>query len=179
MRHGLMVCAMLGGMLGLAAMAKASPPADWPVYRADTIAYAQNLLPMSVIVYVFTSDMTLAGVIDNAGLKEAEQLQRIAEAVGTRRFPAPVDAQPDALAQSVGYFLRDQGYRLDEVVSDRTRYTLLLVLPHVKPTDCAYFTTLNQKYKDAVHKATSGLSGVYSVAILELASPKAKLSCAG
>lgn len=153
----------------------------WPAYRADALQYAANGLPDPIMIYVYTSDAKLVSVLGTPRRTSDEKaLGKIGKMIADQNFTHSPKTQLATTAKSFKYFLLDQDYNIRKIVSRESKYTLILTGWVVKDTDCAFYTDIQSRYKTLIRKSMPKPAGgepVYSVAILQIGSPKQTLSC--
>ncbi len=158
----------------------ASKHVSWPVYQADAIGYYQSQLPYPIVIYVYSSQGDLVGIINPHGHSDDDSMRELEHALVDQKFDRLVESKRIALDSSLKNFLLDQGYEVHRMVKGKAKYALLLVMPKVKKTDCAEYIDIENKFKRAIRKSmhqASESDPLYSVAIIEIESPKVKITC--
>lgn len=180
-RHMLFMGWVLCGGLACAGTAAAGAVrTGWPVYRVDALEYYASRLPTPIVIYVYTAQAKLISVIDTHGGSDETSLRKVGELISSQTFSGLSRGQGDALASAFDGFMLDQGYGIREIVSGKTRYTLLLVMPKVKKTDCAEYLKVEDRFKHAIRESVAASAkgeALYSVAVVEVESPKEKITC--
>jgi hypothetical protein len=176
-------CFFVAAALGLATAAFAASGLPATVgAKGDWARYLQNKLPIPspLVVYVYASSGSLAGVIEmNAG-DNAGVTHKIAAAIGTRDFRdfnKPELSRTDATLKG---YLADMGYPIDAVVSAKTPYTLVLAALSLQGEACAASVKVRDQIEKTVRDAAEQPSaqGAYTVNTLELGSSAAnKIEC--
>jgi hypothetical protein len=174
--------ALCGGLACTGSAVAGVVQTDWPVYRADAIEYYTSRLPDPIVIYVYNAQAKLISVIDTHGGSDETSMRKVEDLISGQAFSELPGKRSDALSSSFDAFMMDQGYKIREIVSRKTTYTLLLVMPKVKKTDCADYLEVEDRFKSAIRKSVpASVKGetLYSVAILEIESPKEKITCTG
>jgi hypothetical protein len=151
-----------------------------PVYKGNALDYFANRLPNPMVVYVYSSDSRLRGIIDPHGHTDDKALHDVSKAIASQNFDGIAEAEKDRIGKSLEDYIADQGYDISNIVSKRARYTLLLVLQEVKPTDCQTYADVEKRFQDAIARTISvnaSVQATYSLAIIEVGSPKSTITC--
>lgn len=174
----IVLAVLLSAVLPVANAAGASPAATWAVFHGDTLAYYQSALPNDIVVYAYASNGELLGIIDPHGQSDALTMQRVRDAVAGEHFAAPEGRRLGELAKTLAAYLQDQGYQVGDIVSRKTKYTLLMAMPELKPTDCPTFREVETRFEKVIGDAAqSHGASRYALATLMLSSPKASIKC--
>jgi hypothetical protein len=174
--------ALCGGLACSGSALAGAVQTGWPVYRADALEYYASRLPDPIVIYVYTAQAKLISVIDTHGGSDEKSMRKVEDLISGQAFSGLSSGQSDTLSSSFDAFMMDQGYKIREIVSSKTKYTLLLVMPKVKKTDCADYLEVEDRFKSAIRKsvpASAKGEALYSVAVLEIESPKEKITCTG
>lgn len=158
----------------------AATAANWPEYKADGVEYFQNKLPSPVVIYIYTADGNLSSVIESNKSIDRNYIKEVGVLLADKDFPKIDESRRKLLAKSMNSFLNDQGYRLDQIVNGKTKFTLVLTMFTVKDTDCVKYKQIYKEYGAVIQKAIQpqvGQSPEYSVAVLRLQSPLVHLEC--
>lgn len=169
---------LLSLTLAVASASGADVEAPWAVFHGDELAYTQNALPDLIVVYAYASNGDLLGVIDPHGNSDAQAMRRVRDAVAGEHFAAPEGRRLGDLAKTLAAYLQDQGYEVGDIVSRRSKYTLLMAMPEVKPTDCLAFHEVETRFEKVIGAAAqSNGASRYALATLVLSSPKSSIKC--
>lgn len=155
---------------------------QWSTYMGGALEYYQNQLPEPIVAFVYAADGELIGIIDPHGKSDPQAMHQVGEIVSGEVFAMPAGFRSDVLDKSLAGYLQDQGYRVRDIVSHKSKYTLLLVMPHIKPTDCPGFRDVEARFKQVIGDAARGqVDGMsrYTLAALEIDSPKQSIQCVG
>lgn len=151
-----------------------------PIYKGNALDYFANQLPNPMVVYVYSSDSRLRGIIDPHGHTDDKALHDVSKAIADQNFDGMARAEKNKIGKSLKSYIADQGYDISNIVSKRARYTLLLVLQEVKPTDCQTYADVEMRFQDAIARTISmdaSAKATYSLAIIEVGSPKSTITC--
>lgn len=151
-----------------------------PIYKGNALDYFANQLPNPMVVYVYSSDSHLQGIIDPHGHTDAKALQDVREAIAGQNFDGTTKAEKSKISKSLESYMADQGYDISNIVSKKARYTLFLVLQEVKSTDCQTYADVERRFQDAIARtisANAAQRATYSLAIIEVGSPKSTITC--
>lgn len=180
-RKFLFYAAALAGLVFAFASTTDAKQASWPVYRADALQYAANDLPATIVIFVYTSDARLVSILRTPrGTSNEQALADIGNMIANQSFTEVPEAKLASTAKSLKNFLLDQGYDVREIVSSKSKYTLVLRGWVVRTSDCDFFTDIQKRYKTLIRTSmpmSAGGEPTYSVAILKIGSPNQKLSC--
>lgn len=150
------------------------------VYRGNALEYFASRLPNPMVVYVYSSNARLQGIVDPHGHTDNAALQKVTEAIAHQAFDETTEAERKRTAASLESFIDDQGYDMSTIVDHKTPLTLLLVLQQVKPTDCQTYADVERRFQDAIARtisANAAQRATYSLAIIEVGSPKSTITC--
>lgn len=170
---------LIGAVLALPSYA-APERGDWPEYKADAIGYFENKLPSPVVIYMYTSSGKLISIINSNGHNDKVSIQKIGSNILNKNFPGITEPHRNAIAKSMKQFLLDQGYALDKIINNKTKFTLLLTLFAISDHDCATYRQIYREYEHVIRKSIQphqGQDPEYSVVILRLQSPLVHLEC--
>lgn len=172
----------LSWLVPVAAALGATPVAPWKVFQGDALGYYQEGLLDPLVIYVYAASGELLGVVDPHGQSNAPTMRRVGDAVAGEHFETPAGRRLETLGKSLSAYLQDQGYQVRDIVSRRSKYTLLMVMLQVKPTDCQDFRAVQTRFKQIVGEAAQGEAGGasrYALAVLKVNSPKVVMTCGG
>ncbi|AIF46007.1 hypothetical protein [Dyella japonica] len=159
------------------AAASAPPEAkgDWARYLHEHLP-----IPSPLVVYVYTSSGSLAGVMEMHVGDTADITHKIVSAIGTRNFAdysKPELSRTDATLKG---YLADMGYSPQALVSSKTPYTLLVAKLGLQGEACANSLKVRHHIEQTVRDAANqpSVQGAYTVNALEL-EPSAtfKINC--
>ena len=174
-------CFIAACALGLATVTATASPAPLGA-KGDWQQYLKNNLPIPspVVVYVYTSSGTLAGVIEMHVGDNADVTHKVTSAIGTRDFRDFNNPKVSSTDASMKGYLTDMGYPINAVVSAKTPYTLVLAALGLQGAACANSLKVRNQIEQVVRDAAEQASvhGAYTVNTLEL-EPSAtfKIEC--
>ena len=151
------------------------------VVKGDVAGYAQSKLPLPgpVVIYVYASTGVLVAAIDARGGYDGEIMRRVEDAISGGDFRDFESAELPATSSSLREYLLDQGYRVEDVISKRTPYTLLLTVMDLDNPGCAGASQLTDRYVQALHRSVEKASAhiAYTIRSFKLSSPTVKIDC--
>lgn len=169
------------GCLALAAGAYAGAErSGWSTYRGDALEYYASRLPNPIVMYVYSTHGNLVGLINPNGHSDAKSLQKVEQAIAGQKFTKVTASQGKFLDTSLRNFLRDQGYRMSDITSQASKYVIVLAMQEVRKSDCQAYVDVENRFKDVIRKAIAThatTKPIYSVVVLEVGSPKARITC--
>lgn len=151
------------------------------IVKGDVTGYAQSKLPLPgpVVVYVYASSGALVAVIRAHGGHNDDALRKVEDAIGSCDFHEFESPELSGTAAALKEYLFDQGHRVEDLVSKKTPYTLLLTVMDLDNPACASALKLRDQYAQALHLAAEkpSVRGAYTVGMLELSSSTVKIEC--
>lgn len=178
-------CFFAACALGLATAAFAATASPMPTSsgaKGDWQRYLQNSLPVPspLVVYVYTSSGSLAGVIEMHVGDNADAMRKIAVAIGKRDFQDFNKPELFSTDTTLKAYLADMGYPINAVVSTKTPYTLLLAALDLQGEACANSLKVRNQIEQTVRDAAEqpSVQGAYTVNTLRLESSASfKIQC--
>ena len=106
-------------------------------------------------------------------------MREVEAAIDARDFHQFKNPGLSGTAGALKEYLFDQGNRVEDLVSQKTPYTLLLTVMDLSNPDCARALKQSDRYMQALNRAVeepSARNG-YTIGMLELSSPTVKVEC--
>ncbi|HEX5306188.1 MAG TPA: hypothetical protein VFW82_08905 [Dyella sp.] len=149
--------------------------------KGDVAGYAQSKLPLPgpVVIYVYASPGILVAAIKAHGSYDGDVMRKVEAAIDARDFKDFENPELSGTAVALKDYLFDQGYRIEDVVSKETPYTLLLAVMDLSNPDCASASKLSDRYTQVLRRAVEQVSvrDAYTIGMVELSSSTVKIEC--